>query len=90
MKTDNFVGFLYPPLNFTRIFQLLLTTSAFAHSLKTAYETVTIYGSATSGQAATIAAQYIDRSDTNTGLDVTDFTIKLAYAPTNAAHTVLS
>lgn len=32
--------------------------------------------------------QTIDRSDTNTGLDVTDFTAKLAYAPTNSAHSV--
>jgi len=32
--------------------------------------------------------QDIDRSDTNTGLDVTDFTAKLAYAPTNSAHSV--
>ncbi|AGH43931.1 TonB-dependent receptor family protein [Paraglaciecola psychrophila] len=32
--------------------------------------------------------QDIDRSDINTGLDVTDFTAKLAYAPTNSAHSV--
>jgi Fe(3+) dicitrate transport protein len=32
--------------------------------------------------------QDIDRSDTNTGLDVTDFMAKLAYAPTNSAHSV--
>ena len=32
--------------------------------------------------------QNIDRSDTNTGLDVTDFTAKLAYAPTDSAHSV--
>ena len=32
--------------------------------------------------------QEIDRSDTNTGLDVTDFTAKLAYAPTHSAHSV--
>ncbi|MFT4810614.1 MAG: Fe(3+) dicitrate transport protein [Glaciecola sp.] len=32
--------------------------------------------------------QDIDRSDTNTGLDVSDFTAKLAYAPTNSAHSV--
>jgi Fe(3+) dicitrate transport protein len=32
--------------------------------------------------------QDIDRSDTNTGLDVTDFTVKLAYAPTSSAHSV--
>ncbi|WP_299084344.1 TonB-dependent receptor [uncultured Paraglaciecola sp.] len=32
--------------------------------------------------------QEIDRSDTHTGLDVTDFTVKLAYAPTNSAHSV--
>jgi Fe(3+) dicitrate transport protein len=30
--------------------------------------------------------QDIDRSDTNTGLDVTDLTVKLAYAPINSAH----
>jgi Fe(3+) dicitrate transport protein len=32
--------------------------------------------------------QNIDRSVTNTGLDVTDFTTKLAYAPANSAHSV--
>ena len=32
--------------------------------------------------------QDIDRSDTNTGLDVTDLTTKLAYAPNNSAHSV--
>jgi Fe(3+) dicitrate transport protein len=32
--------------------------------------------------------QNIDRSNTNTGLDVTDFMAKLAYAPTNSAHSV--
>lgn len=32
--------------------------------------------------------QTIDRSDTNTGLDVTDLTTKLAYAPTDSAHSV--
>ncbi|PKH00449.1 TonB-dependent receptor domain-containing protein [Paraglaciecola sp. MB-3u-78] len=32
--------------------------------------------------------QDIDRSDTDTGLDVTDFTAKLAYAPTNSAHSI--
>jgi Fe(3+) dicitrate transport protein len=32
--------------------------------------------------------QDIDRSDADTGLDVTDFTAKLAYAPTNSAHSV--
>lgn len=32
--------------------------------------------------------QTIDRSDTNTGLDVTDLTAKLAYAPTDSAHSV--
>ena len=32
--------------------------------------------------------QNIDRSGTNTGLDETDFTTKLAYAPTNSAHSV--
>ena len=32
--------------------------------------------------------QNIDRSGTNTGLDVTDFTTKLAYAPSNSAHSV--
>jgi len=32
--------------------------------------------------------QNIDRSDTNTGLDVTDFTAKLAYAPSDSAHSV--
>ena len=32
--------------------------------------------------------QEIDRSDTNTGLDVTDFTAKLAYAPIHSAHSV--
>ena len=32
--------------------------------------------------------QYIDRSNTNIGLDVTDFMAKLAYAPTSSAHSV--
>jgi len=32
--------------------------------------------------------QNIDRSDSNTGLDVTDFMAKLAYAPVNSAHSV--
>jgi Fe(3+) dicitrate transport protein len=32
--------------------------------------------------------QTIDRSDTNTGLDVTDLTTKLAYAPTDSVHSV--
>jgi Fe(3+) dicitrate transport protein len=32
--------------------------------------------------------QDIDRSDTNTGLDVTDLTAKFAYAPTDSAHSV--
>jgi Fe(3+) dicitrate transport protein len=32
--------------------------------------------------------QDIDRSSTNTGLDVTDFTAKLAYAPKSSAHSV--
>jgi Fe(3+) dicitrate transport protein len=32
--------------------------------------------------------QDIDRSDTNTGLDVTDLTTKFAYAPNNSAHSV--
>jgi len=32
--------------------------------------------------------QNIDRSVTNTGLDVADFTTKLAYAPANSAHSV--
>jgi Fe(3+) dicitrate transport protein len=32
--------------------------------------------------------QSIDRSDSNTGLDVSDLTAKLAYAPTNSAHSV--
>lgn len=32
--------------------------------------------------------QEIDRSDSNTGLDVTDLTAKLAYAPTDSAHSV--
>ena len=32
--------------------------------------------------------QDIDRSDTNTGLDVTDFMAKLAYAPTDSAHSI--
>jgi Fe(3+) dicitrate transport protein len=32
--------------------------------------------------------QDIDQSDADTGLDVTDFTAKLAYAPTNSAHSV--
>jgi Fe(3+) dicitrate transport protein len=32
--------------------------------------------------------QNIARSDSNTGLDVTDYTLKLAYAPTDSAHSV--
>ena len=32
--------------------------------------------------------QTIDRSDNNTGLDVSDLTVKLAYAPKNSAHSV--
>ncbi|MFT6284453.1 MAG: Fe(3+) dicitrate transport protein [Arenicella sp.] len=32
--------------------------------------------------------QNIDRSDANTGLDVTDLTAKLAYAPNDSAHSV--
>lgn len=32
--------------------------------------------------------QSIDRSNTSTGLDVTDLTAKLAYAPTDSAHSV--
>lgn len=32
--------------------------------------------------------QKIDRSNTDTGLDVTDYTIKLAYAPEGSAHSV--
>ena len=32
--------------------------------------------------------QSIDRSDSNTGLDVSDLTAKLAYAPTDSAHSV--
>lgn len=32
--------------------------------------------------------QQIDRSNTDTGLDVTDYTIKLAYAPEGSAHSV--
>lgn len=32
--------------------------------------------------------QSIDRSDTDTGLDVTDYTVKLSYAPEDGAHSV--
>ncbi len=32
--------------------------------------------------------QTIDRSNTDTGLDVTDYTLKLAYAPAGSAHSV--
>ncbi|WJG08913.1 TonB-dependent receptor [Aliiglaciecola sp. LCG003] len=32
--------------------------------------------------------QHIDRSDKDTGLDVTDYTLKLAYAPKGSAHSV--
>jgi len=32
--------------------------------------------------------QSIDRSDTNTGLDIEDYTLKLSYAPTDSRHAV--
>ena len=42
---------------------VILANSALAHSPKAAVETVTIYGSATSAQAATGAAQYIGEEE---------------------------